>query len=97
MPATAWKMQFDIKALWADAQADKVTPKEFCEKIAVILKEKMPLTKKTLGDHAENELEEIINEFEILAPDEEISFDMVDSLMSELYDFGDRERVWIDK
>ncbi len=93
---TVWKLTIDISAPWAGVNADRITAKEFCGQMVAILKAQLPRVSR-LGDHVERELEEILDEFTFLSSDSEASTRMVDSLLDQLYDFGDRECVWIEK
>lgn len=77
-----WQRRLDIRDVW---DKDKMTVQELAAVIANRLKALNPF-----GDeYIDNQREELVDEFQSFSEDKEGTKGEFDSLMSELYDWGD--------
>lgn len=87
-----WKHQIRLKELFRsevedrDARAREIGP--------VAATRVMALAKRVRDDALKFDLEEIANGFENV-PNEDDPTEAFDHFLEELYDLGDRERIWI--
>lgn len=81
-----WSRTLDIKDVWQRAEADEISVQELSKVIAERLS-KIKYSNKIVQE----ELGYLIENFEILAEDEEVSEDTFDMFMNDLYNFGDME------
>jgi len=84
-----WKMRFlNLAEIWHDNKEDKQT---VLKKISEYLKNKEKIVTKHLGFDAWFELEEITLNIE-----EAEQYDTVEDCASDIYDWADTWRVWIE-
>ncbi len=100
-----WQMKIDFSSFW-DKYPEELTVSECAEKAAEVLKQHKDFVHNKFSDY-EDDLDEIIEEFESIAEDEDASIGSFNYIMDDLYDWGDisldsdkifgRKLAWINK
>ncbi len=76
-----WKHKLDLKDLYSKVP-DDITPQKFCEGV----KERI---EKLSCYHKDSDLQRIVWDFEWRSEDDSATWDDIDEIMSDLYDWGD--------
>jgi hypothetical protein len=84
-----WNFRLEIAEIWQKAQADEAAPQEVA---AVILRELRKLPPAMRSD----EWNDLVDQFESLSEDEYADTQDFDCVMSDLYDWADEARVWVN-
>jgi len=80
-----WQRTLDISTEWKAAGEDKITPQVLAEAIAT----KLEMLKKFNIVGIDSEKDYLIERFKDIVEDPDADFDDLDTVMSDLYDWGD--------
>lgn len=83
---TDWCSKLDLRDIWKSVENDKMTVQELSSEIAKRLKKVNP---HKAGPEIIFMRNDIIEQFEDLAEEKEVSFEEFNYIMDDLYDWGD--------
>lgn len=97
---TNWLRTLDIKELWQKAEYREIEAFEFAAELSQKLARLNPF--RGLNEHLEIDKTDLVKLFAEFAESRETSWDKIDSLLTELYDWADSRAVggnccWIEK
>lgn len=105
---TKWKHRLNLIDLNRDAKAETISQKEYLAKVASRIRENDEADKVNADKNCESiavllskdkfdeELDELVGRIEEIAnSDDDIDWDVVNELLSDLYDWADSVKCWV--